>query len=295
MQKNAQPKAIDISNDAITLEPKKSLHDARKSLVTYNISRIIVARENKPLGMVTEKDIARYLYTQVPERRLKEVALEEVMSKNLVTVNEKADLNLCAKLMIGNKISSLIVTDDKGVLRGITTKSDLVEGYGKYYTQRETVKEYMNKKVLTVRPDEPLHMVLLLMTRGNVSRIVVTRDKKPIGMVTGRDLLPVSTLFGPPLFGDETYDGDQAAIEMAATSPQRKEQMFIPSGIRTYFLAKDVMKFDPITISQDSDLADAAQIMAMNRISGLPVVDSDGNLVGIITKTDIVKAIADGS
>jgi CBS domain-containing protein len=69
--------------------------------------------------------------------------------------------------------------------------------------------------------------------------------------------------------------------------------MFIPSGIRTHFLAKDVMKYDPITISQDSDLADAAQIMAMNRISGLPVVDSDGNLVGIITKTDIVKAIAD--
>ncbi|HEY3527189.1 MAG TPA: CBS domain-containing protein [Nitrososphaeraceae archaeon] len=295
MQKGAQPKAIDISNDAITLEPKKSLHDARKSLVTYNISRIIVARENKPLGMVTEKDIARYLYTQVPERRLKEVALEEVMSKNLVTVNEKADLNLCAKLMIENKISSLIVTDDKGVLRGIITKSDLVEGYGKFYTQRETVKEYMIEKVLTVRPDEPLHMVLLLMTRGNVSRIVVTRDKRPVGMVTGRDLLPVSTLFGPPLFGDETHDGDQAAIETGATSPQRKEQMFIPSGIRTYFVAKDVMKFDPITISQDSDLADATQIMAMNRISGLPVVDSDGNLVGIITKTDIVKAIADGS
>ena len=292
MQKSAQPKAIDISNDAITLEPNKSLHDARNSLATYNISRIFVARENKPLGILTEKDIARYLYTQIPERRLKEVALEEVMSKNLVTVNEKADLNLCAKLMIDNKISSLIVTDDKDVLRGIITKSDLVEGYGKYYTQRETVKGYMNKKVLTVSPDEPLHMVLLLMTRGNVSRIVVTRDKKPIGIVTGRDLLPVSTLFGPPLFGDEAPDVDQAAVEMAATSPQRKEQMFIPSGIRTYFLAKDVMKYDPITISQDSDLADAAQIMAMNRISGLPVVDSDGNLVGIITKTDIVKAIA---
>jgi CBS domain-containing protein len=293
MQKSAQPKAIDISNDTITLEPNKSLHDARNGLATYNISRIVVARENKPLGIVTEKDIARYLYTQVPERRLKEVALEEVMSKNLVTVNEKADLNLCAKLMIDNKISSLIVTDDKDVLRGIITKSDLVEGYGKYYAQRETVKGYMNKKVLTVSPDEPLHMVLLLMTRGNVSRIVVTRDKKPIGIVTGRDLLPVSTLFGPPLFGDEAPDIDQTAAEMVATSPQRKEQMFIPSGIRTHFLAKDVMKYDPITISQDSDLADAAQIMAMNRISGLPVVDSDGNLVGIITKTDIVKAIAD--
>lgn len=291
MQKSAQLKAIDISRDAITLEPNKSLHDARNNLVRYNISRIVVAKENKPLGIVTEKDIARYLYTQIPERSLKEVGLEEVMSKNLVTVNEKADLSLCAKLMIENKISSIIVIDDRGSIKGIFTKSDLVEGYGKYYTRKGIVEGQMNKKVLTVRPDEPLHMVLLLMTRGKVSRVVVTRDEKPIGMVTGRDLLPVSTLFGPSLFGDEAHGSDQAAEEMA-TSPQRKEQMFIPSGIRTYFLARDVMKYDPITISQDSDLADAAQIMAMNRISGLPVVDANGNLVGIITKTDIVKAIA---
>jgi CBS domain-containing protein len=294
MQKSARLKAIDISRDTITLEPKGSLHDARNSLVRYNISRIVVAKENKPLGIVTEKDIARFLYTQVPERRLKEVGLDEVMSKNLVTVNEKADLTLCAKLMIDNKISSIIVTDDRDTLKGIFTKSDLVEGYGKYYSQKAIVEGYMSKKVLTVRPDEPLHMVLLLMTRGKVSRVVVTRDEKPIGIITGRDLLPVSTLFGPSLFGDEALGSAQAAEEIV-TNPQRKEQIFIPSGIRTYFLARDVMKYDPLTISQDSDLADAAQIMAMNRISGLPVVDSSGNLVGIITKTDIVKAISTSS
>ncbi|MGA6923665.1 MAG: CBS domain-containing protein, partial [Nitrososphaeraceae archaeon] len=157
MQKSARLKAIDISRDTITLEPKKNLHDARNSLVRYNISRIVVAKENKPLGIVTEKDIAQFLYTQVPERRLKEVGIDEVMSKNLVTVNEKADLTLCAKLMIDNKISSIIVTDDKGTLKGIFTKSDLVEGYGKYYSQKAIVEGYMSKKVLTVRPDEPLH------------------------------------------------------------------------------------------------------------------------------------------
>jgi CBS domain-containing protein len=203
MQKGVQLKAIDISKDAITLEPNKSLHDARNNLIRYNISRIVVAKENNPLGIVTEKDIARYLYTQVPERPLKEVGLEQVMSKNLVTVNEKADLSLCAKLTIENKISSIIVTDDRGSLKGVFTKSDLVEGYGKYYAQKEVVKGYMNKKVLTVRPDEPLHMVLLLMTRGKVSRVIVTRDEKPVGIIIGRDLLPVSTLFGPPLFGDQ--------------------------------------------------------------------------------------------
>jgi CBS domain-containing protein len=55
------------------------------------------------------------------------------------------------------------------------------------------------------------------------------------------------------------------------------------------------MKYDPIIVTKDSDLVDAAQIMTNNRISGLPVVENGSNnpgLVGVITKTDIIKAIA---
>jgi CBS domain-containing protein len=40
----------------------------------------------------------------------------------------------------------------------------------------------------------------------------------------------------------------------------------------------------------NAGLSDAAKMMIRNRISGLPVVDGHGNLVGIITKTDLVKA-----
>jgi CBS domain-containing protein len=82
------------------------------------------------------KDIAWYLYTEIPNRRLDQVALDEVMSKNLITVGEQVNLNICAKLMLENKISSIIVVDDdnnKGNLKGIITKSDLVNTYAKYY------------------------------------------------------------------------------------------------------------------------------------------------------------------
>lgn len=54
------------------------------------------------------------------------------------------------------------------------------------------------------------------------------------------------------------------------------------------------MKFNPIMVSDYADLVDAALIMRGSRISGLPVVDLNDNLVGIITKTDIIRAIADG-
>jgi IMP dehydrogenase len=64
--------------------------------------------------------------------------------------------------------------------------------------------------------------------------------------------------------------------------------------MKRILLAEDIMKIDPIMITDYAGLIDTALIMRGNRISGLPVVDSNDRLVGIITKTDITRAIADG-
>jgi acetoin utilization protein AcuB len=49
----------------------------------------------------------------------------------------------------------------------------------------------------------------------------------------------------------------------------------------------------PFVVKLDDDLCEAARLMLTNRISGLPVVNEKGKLTGILTKTDIVKAITD--
>jgi CBS domain-containing protein len=62
---------------------------------------------------------------------------------------------------------------------------------------------------------------------------------------------------------------------------RRRTQRFIPAGIKAIFSARDMMKYDPITIAKDADLIEAAQIMVNHRISGLPVVESNsGNFSG---------------
>lgn len=50
----------------------------------------------------------------------------------------------------------------------------------------------------------------------------------------------------------------------------------------------DVMSHDPITVSPDTPLGDAIKILAERRISGLPVVDQSGKLVGVISETDLM-------
>jgi CBS domain-containing protein len=56
-----QLKTKNLVRQAITLEPNNTLYDARNVILRYNISRVIIAKDNKPLGIVTEKDISRLL------------------------------------------------------------------------------------------------------------------------------------------------------------------------------------------------------------------------------------------
>lgn len=298
--------AADIcNNNPVTLEGNKTLYDARNILLKYNISRVIIlkGRQNKkPAGIVTEKDIVRFLYAEFPRRSLDEIRLDEIITnQQLITVEGGTDVGDCAKLMLNNNISSLVIVkanNDNSILNGIITKSDLLDAYARSFGGDVTINEYMTKKVLTVKPDESVHIVLLIMADGNVSRVIVVGDNngKPVGIITSHDLLPASTLLiadksKPPLSKYRTKGKD---IEMnESTGSTAAHTGGLPYGMKRILLAQDIMKFNPIMVTDYSNLVDAALIMRGNRISGLPVVDSNDKLVGIVTKTDIIRAIAD--
>ena len=299
--------AADIcNNNPVTLEGNKTLYDARNILLKYNISRVVIlkGRQNKkPAGIVTEKDIVRFLYAEFPKRSLDEIRLDEIITnQQLITVEGGTDVGDCAKLMLNNNISSLVIVkannDNNSILNGIITKSDLLDAYARSFGGDVTINEYMTKKVLTVEPDESVHIVLLIMADGNVSRVIVVGDNnsKPVGIITSHDLLPASTLLiadksKPPLSKYRTKGKD---IEMnESTGSTAAHTGGLPYGMKRILLAQDIMKFNPIMVTDYSNLVDAALIMRGNRISGLPVVDSNDKLVGIITKTDIIRAIAD--
>lgn len=270
---------------AITVEPGKTILDARNIMLKYNISRVIVAKNDKPVGLLTEKDISRFLYREVPSRRIDEITVDEVMSKNPVTIDEDLDLRRCAKLMLDKGISSLVVVDKAGSAKGVVTKTDLMDAYVRHFAGEHLVKEFMTKKVLTMAPGESIHMAMLLMDNHKVSRIVVVKEGQPVGIVTTRDLLPVSAIFGTGTVGSYWTTREDVVAK-------KKQQWYIPTGVKAVFVATDVMTRDPITILQDSDLADAGYIMLRNRISGLPVVNRNKKLAGIVTKTDVVRALA---
>jgi CBS domain-containing protein len=236
-------------------------------MIRSNISRVIVASNGTPVGMVTEKAIASYLFKNSKEQ-LDEIIISRAMKTPIVTINHDASVKKCAEAMIKNNISSLVITDN-GTPLSILTKSDLVMLYSEHYRKKYLVSEFMTKDVFTISPSHSLHTALLLMIKNKISRVVVTKGNEIAGIITSRDVMPVTSF----------VEGDDYGIESKNLS-----------GIGHIMLARDVMN-KPIIINKDADLADAAQIMYDKRISGIPVGSSNNNLDGIITKTDIVRAL----
>jgi CBS domain-containing protein len=80
--------------------------------------------------LFTKKDIVRFLYAEFPRRSLDEIRLDEVITnQQLITVEGGTDVGACAKLILNNNISSLVIVkanNDNSILNGIITKSDLL-------------------------------------------------------------------------------------------------------------------------------------------------------------------------
>ena len=127
------------------------------------------------------------------------------------------------------------------------------------------VGERMTRPVITVRPEMPIQEALNLMRTEHIRRAPVVDGRgRLVGMVSERDLLHASP--------------------SEATSLSIWESHYLLSKITV----ERVMARQVVTISEQTPIEEAARIMADNRLGGLPVL-RDGEVVGIVTETDLFK------
>jgi len=128
------------------------------------------------------------------------------------------------------------------------------------------VKNWMSTKLITVDENTSMMKALRAMKDNRIRRLAVVKDKKLVGIVTDRDLKEASPSKASALDVHELY--------------------YLLSEIKV----KDIMAKNPLTIGPDESVEKAAVLMLEKKISGLPVVENK-NLVGIITQTDIFRAL----
>jgi acetoin utilization protein AcuB len=129
------------------------------------------------------------------------------------------------------------------------------------------VRDWMSKNVITLDVTDTLQQAINISLDHHVSILPVLEDGRLVGIVTDRDLKRASP-------------SDAALLDI--------QQIL-------YHLSRlevgAIMSRYPITVPPDCTIEETAEILKENKISGAPVVDSDGKIVGIITKNDLFKAM----
>jgi CBS domain-containing protein len=275
-----------IIKRTITISPNTSLLDAREILLRHNLKRLVVINAKKcPVGIITEKDIAKTIYA-LGDKPIKSVKVSGFMSKKLFTVKKTASVYDSAKLMKRHHISSVIVLGKNGVLDGLVTKTDLASIFLTHAVSPLKVSKVMTKRVVTAMPGDSLLYVESLLIHNRISRIVIQRNKIPVGIITYRDFVPAKL---PHWI---VQSADPKEVENYRIKKDLNDFRVNQMSHLLHFKAVDIMASNPITVKADEDVGVAVLLMIRNGISGLPVV-KNSKLVGIITKADIVKAIAE--
>lgn len=151
------------------------------------------------------------------------------------------------------------------------------------------VKELMTTEVVAFKPDDKIHQVAEMLRANRISGAPVIDDqRKVIGIISEADIMRLTATIPFP-------DIDPLnPFPVFSLSSYMKKVKKIPDEIETLFegSVKDMMTKKPVTISPDDSISDAARLMHKNDFNRIPVVDSEGKLVGIIARGDVISVFA---
>jgi len=123
-----------------------------------------------------------------------DMAVKEIMTKNVITVTPKTSADVCAKLMIENKIGSVVVRDSKGKSVGIITKENLIRHVIAKNAQAESVfaSDLMSEPLLTASATLTIIQAMQTMFKEGIRHLVITGSEgKLLGICTDTDIFKV--------------------------------------------------------------------------------------------------------
>ncbi len=150
----------------------------------------------------------------------------------------------------------------------------------------KTVADVMSRDPIVVRPQTPLKEAIQTLAERRISGLpVVDEGGKLVGIVSETDLMWQETGVTPP-----AYIMFLDSVIFLKNPVQYERDLHKALGQTV----GEVMSSDPVTVSPDKPLKEAAQLMHDRSVHRLPVVDTTGKVIGILTRGDIVRAMAAG-
>ncbi|MEJ2490495.1 MAG: CBS domain-containing protein [Desulfuromonadales bacterium] len=239
----------------VAVEAEASVRDALRLMRERRINRVVVLSQGDVIGLLTEKDVvfATNWFLGQPELRLK-----EVMDKPVMTVPEDFTIAQTCQLFAEHPIRHLVVLNARRDTFGIFSQVDLVSLFrDRIFENIPDVCAMMSTKVLQIAPEISARYALSLMARRSVSTIVVIDQEQPIGMFTEREV-----------------------VRSVADGMDLNE---IPVG--------QLMNPSIVTIGCPTTPEEVLNRMQKKSIRQVLVVDDDQRVIGILTPTDLGRAL----
>lgn len=241
------------------LNENDSILEASKLMKSERIRSLAVLDENNKLtGLITLREIIDAISSHKNKSLVK-----EAMLKSPVSVNPDMPIKFAVKIMLSNKFGCLPVLDSEGVLVGFIAEIDFLKPLCELAKKNEAaanlkIKNIMNPKPHTLKEGDKIIDSSLFMKEEKVRALAVTNlFGGLIGLVTLREIIDALT------------------------------------GENNKLLIKDAMinEKDIVSISPETSVEEAIEIMTKNKFNCLPVVNRWKVFSGFVTETDIFRGL----
>jgi len=247
-----------MTRNVITIPPDSVLKDAYTIFRKNRISMLVVEQAGKVAGLLTERDAVRFIHDGLD---MEQTRIADVMSSPVTMVDESLSLFEAYSILSAKHFRHLVIADKAGLLAGVITLTDMLDGMGiEYFVDLKQVESIMSKSLTRVRPDDSLRLVIDLMHSHKISCIVVAEQWKPAGIITERDIV-------------KYYDQE---IDLEAIQ------------------ARTVMTSPVYTLPESTYIPEANIVMHEERIRHMVIVDQQGRLSGLISQTDLTSCMEAG-
>jgi len=270
-----------VSGDVFNVTVPGNREKALELMRERNVSGVPVVKEGtkKLVGILTRSDLI-----ENPDEE--QIAL--IMSRDIITATLDEDVKDVAFKMLENNIRRVPVVDD-GDLVGILTSFDLVALAISEMNIEDPVEEYMIKNVPTTWDQTPLNVAFETMRFFNSKSIIsLNNDGRMNGILTETDFINESEVVSETSVHNSSVgtEGDKWSWDSTTVLYVEKNHLKFSNKV-----VKDASTANVFTANTKTKVSDCANKMRLDNIEQIPVINVEGELVGLIRANDLVKAL----
>ncbi|MBI4060713.1 MAG: CBS domain-containing protein [Elusimicrobia bacterium] len=194
----------------------------------------------------------------------------DVMCRRVPAVHPETRADELARLFSERGVRGAPVVGPEGDLIGVVSQTDLIRGR----RAGSAAAAMMTPWVVSFEEDTDVEVLARQMLVKRIHQLVITREGRMRGIVTTMDLL-------------RAFVGRVGMLRA-----DRRGGSLRPGGA---MLAKDIMRRNVVTVGRWLTLSELAKVFEEKCISGAPVVDEAGSILGVVSQTDLVRTRREAS